>query len=198
VVFCWGTIWEYRKDGLEYSSDRLVPLRVDSAPSMAGLSVGTFTTCGFDATGFVYCWEANPRGGMGNGTTEGSKVPRRVASPIEVKQISVGLLQTCAVATDGIGWCWGDNTFGQLAMPYFSAPNRCGSAFFPCSTAPVRVSGRQLFANIATGFGSHACGVSTRGNLYCWGLGVSGQRGDGRLGTREVFPIRIRSQNAQP
>ena len=44
---------------------------------------------------------------------------------------------------------------------------------------PVRVVGRQQFTEISTGFGSHTCGVTTKGNLYCWGLGVSGQRGDG-------------------
>jgi alpha-tubulin suppressor-like RCC1 family protein len=58
---------------------------------------------------------------------------------------------------------------------------RCADGTLPCSTTPLPVIGRQSFTEISTGFGSHTCGVTTRGNLYCWGLGVSGQRGDGTM-----------------
>ena len=51
--------------------------------------------------------------------------------------------------------------------------------------------GRQKFTEISAGFGSHACGVTTQGNLYCWGLGVSGQRGDGTENYATSTPTQV-------
>lgn len=179
VVYCWGAIWTQRSGGLELSRTQLTPQLVPSAPAMAWLNVGSFTTCGADVSGFAYCWEANPRGEMGDGTQDGSTVPLRVASDLEFVQLTVGIVQVCGIDINGDGYCWGDDSFGELGFPPSAVVERCGGQVLPCATKPVAVVGRQKFVDIATGFGSHSCGVTTRGNLYCWGLGVSGQRGDG-------------------
>jgi len=192
AVYCWGAVWLRREGGLEFTQGQPAPRVVPQSPSMTRLSVGTLTTCGTDASGFGYCWEANPRGEMGTGDTEGSTTPKRIASNLELLQISAGLVQTCAIAASGIGYCWGDDTFGQLGTSPFSLAERCGGSAFHCSTAPVPVFGRQQFTAISTGPGSHSCGVSTRGNLYCWGLGASGQRGDGTMVTGISLPIKAK------
>jgi alpha-tubulin suppressor-like RCC1 family protein len=191
VVYCWGAVWINRADGLEMTRSQPAPQLVPNAPAMSWLSVGSFTTCGADASGFAYCWEANPRGEMGNGTQEGSTSPQRVASNLEFIQVSAGIVQSCGVVTSGAGYCWGDNTFGQLGVSPAATIERCGGQTLPCSTVPVPVFGRQQFVEISTGFGSHACGVTVRGNLYCWGLGVSGQRGDGTFGYVATAPMRV-------
>jgi alpha-tubulin suppressor-like RCC1 family protein len=179
VVYCWGGIWTERSGGLELSRSQTTPQLVPSAPAMAWLSVGSFSTCGADVSGFAYCWEANPRGEMGNGTQNGSTTPVRVASDLEFVQLSSGIVQTCGIDITGTGYCWGDDSFGQLGLSPSLLIDRCGGQVLPCAMKPVGVVGRQKFVEIATGFGSHSCGVTSRGNLYCWGLGVSGQRGDG-------------------
>jgi Alpha-tubulin suppressor and related RCC1 domain-containing proteins len=153
---------------------------------MAWLSVGSFTTCGSDISGFAYCWEANPRGEMGTGTQSGSTAPLRIATDLEFVQLSAGIVQTCGVVISGDGYCWGDDSFGQLGVSPSVLVDRCDSQQLLCSTIPVRVGGRQRFTQISTGFGSHTCGVTTKGNLYCWGLGSSGQRGD-RYGAIATF-----------
>jgi alpha-tubulin suppressor-like RCC1 family protein len=190
AVYCWGGIWFKREGGLEYTQAQPQPRLVPQSPAMTRISVGALTTCGTDASGFGYCWEANPRGEMGTGDNEGSTTPRRIASNLELIQISAGLVQTCAIATSGTGYCWGDDTFGQLGTSPFGLAERCGGQQFHCSTVPVPVFGRQQFTAISTGPGSHACGVTTRGNLYCWGLGSSGQRGDGSMVTGIALPIK--------
>jgi alpha-tubulin suppressor-like RCC1 family protein len=159
---------------------------------MAWLSVGSFTTCGAGVSGYAYCWEANPRGEVGDGTEEGSLTPRRVVSELEFVQVSAGIVQTCGVVTSGAGYCWGDNTFGQLGTSPSLLVERCGAQQLPCSRTPTPVFGRQHFTEISTGFGSHSCGVTTRGNLYCWGLGVSGQRGDGTASYAVSFPVMVK------
>ena len=191
VVYCWGAIWTERSGGLELSRTQLTPQTVPGAPAMAWLSVGPFTTCGADVSGFAYCWEANPRGEMGTGTQDGSTVPLRVASDLAFVQVSAGIVQTCGIDVSGAGYCWGDDSFGQLGFLPAQLPERCGGQVLPCATRPVPVIGRQKFVEISTGLGSHTCGVTTRGNLYCWGLGVSGQRGDGSLATAFATPALV-------
>ena len=189
AVFCWGTIWKERTEGLEVSRIQTTPQSVPNAPAMVWLSVGSFTTCGTDASGFAYCWEANPRGELGNGSRDGSTTPLRVAGTLEFVQVSAGIVQTCGVVITGAGYCWGDDSFGQLGILPAQLIERCSS--LPCTTRPVPVTGNQRFTEISTGFGSHTCGVTTKGNLYCWGLGVSGQRGDGTEAGAIATPLRV-------
>jgi alpha-tubulin suppressor-like RCC1 family protein len=190
-VYCWGAIWTTRESGLELSRSQTTPLLVPGSPSMATVTVGSFTTCGADFTGFAYCWEANPRGEIGDGTTEGSVTPKRVVGDLEFVHLSAGIVQTCGVTTNGSGYCWGDDSFGQLGVPFSLLIERCAGGTLPCTTRPVPVIGRQSFVEISTGFGSHTCGVTTRGNLYCWGLGQSGQRGDGTMAAPGFTPLRV-------
>src|SRR5262249_3880784 len=107
-------------------------------------------------------------------------------------QMSAGIVQTCGVVTNGAGYCWGDDTFGQLGVSPSLLVDRCGAQVLPCATRPTAVYGRQQFSEIRTGFGSQSCGVTIRGNLYCWGLGVSGQRGDGTLSYAVAVPVQVR------
>jgi alpha-tubulin suppressor-like RCC1 family protein len=118
-------------------------------------------------------------------------MPRRVALDIPFVQISAGLVQTCGVTIGGAGYCWGDDSFGQLGVPNAQVVERCDDPAVPCRTRPIAVLGRQRFTEISTGLGSHSCGVTARGNLYCWGLGTSGQRGDGTLRGAVTTPIAV-------
>jgi len=191
TVYCWGAVWTQRESGLEITRSQTTPELVPQSPAMAWLSVGSFTTCGTDVSGFVYCWEGNPRGGIGDGTLDGSTEPQRVATDLEFLQVESGIAQACGVVTNGAGYCWGDDSFGQLGVSPSLLIERCADGTLPCSTRPVAVLGRQQFTTISTGLGSHTCGVTTRGNLYCWGLGFSGQRGDGSMATGVAIPTLV-------
>ena len=191
TVYCWGATWTARQDGLEVTRAQLTPQLVPAAPKMESLSVGSFTTCGAGVSLLAYCWEANPRGEMGTGTQTGDTMPARVLGNLGFVQVSAGVVQSCGVSTSGTGYCWGDDTFGQLGVSQESLIETCGGQQLPCSTTPVAVFGRQQFTGISVGFGSHACGVTVAGNLYCWGLGLSGQRGDGTENYATSIPIMV-------
>jgi len=192
AVYCWGAVWTGREGGLEITKSQPIPQLVPGAPGLASVSVGTFTTCGTDASGFAYCWEANPRGEIGDGTEEGSLTPQRVGVDLEFVQVSAGIVQTCGVVLTGAAYCWGDDSFGQLGVSPSLLVDQCSTQRLPCSKLPVAVFGRQLFVEISTGQGSHTCGVTTLGNLYCWGLGLSGQRGDGTALYAISVPILVK------
>jgi alpha-tubulin suppressor-like RCC1 family protein len=189
VVYCWGAIWVLRQGGVELTRSETDPQLVPDTPAMSLVSVGSVTTCGTDLDGLAYCWEGNPHGTFGDGTLEGATSAIRVATDMRFASIAAGLAQTCGVTVTGAGYCWGDDTFGQLGLPSSRVVERCGA--LPCSTTPLPVLGRQSFVEISTGLGSHACGVTTRGNLYCWGLGSVGQRGDGTLGAAVSTPLSV-------
>lgn len=192
VVYCWGAIWEYRQGGLEYTRAQPLPQPVPAAPSLTGLSVGPLTTCGVSGT-TAYCWEANPFGEMGNGTTDGATTPTAVAGGLQFTQLSAGIIQTCGVTTDGAAYCWGNDSFGQLGVSSAALGARCGLQRLPCSLVPVRVPGWRPFKSISTGLGNHVCGVTRDTNIYCWGLAQSGQLGYGqRIGaTSQALKVAI-------
>src|SRR5207244_8783371 len=123
--------------------------------------------------GAGYGWAANPRGEMRTGTQSGSTTPQLVAFKTTFVQLSAVIVQSCGIAQNGTGYCWGDDSFGQLGVSPSVLLEQCGGTQLLCSTSPVPVYGRQQFIEISTGFGSHTCGVTTHGNLYCWGLGIS-------------------------
>lgn len=192
TVYCWGGLWASRDSaGDEVSRTQSVPVTVPGAPALAGLSVGGFGTCGFDATGFGYCWEANPHGEGGTGTIVGSLTPRRIASTMQLIQISDGGSQACGIALGGAAYCWGDDSYGQLGGSASEIAERCTQQELPCSTVPVRVFGSQQFTVISTSLGGHTCGVTSHGNLYCWGNGALGQRGDGSRRVSESIPLEV-------
>jgi alpha-tubulin suppressor-like RCC1 family protein len=101
---------------------------------------------------------------------------RRIASDEEFISVSVGDHYACGATIDGVGYCWGSNRdlqIGAITTEY------CTFARTRCTTRPVRVSGKQRFSMVSAGLGAHVCGVTDQYNLYCWGAGSFGQRGDG-------------------
>lgn len=191
AVYCWGAIWTDSENGANFFRRQASPAAVPFAPTMAGLSVGSSTTCGTDKSGGAYCWEGNNQGEMGNGTVDGNTMPLPVDAKLQFAQIAAGLVQTCGLTTSGTVYCWGDDSFGQLGVSPGMLPHTCTSALTPCATLPVAVIGRQQFTEISTGLGSHTCGVTVKGNLYCWGLGVSGQRGDNSMISGISTPLQV-------
>jgi alpha-tubulin suppressor-like RCC1 family protein len=79
----------------------------------------------------------------------------------------------------GAAYCWGaNNPNGQL-----------GTGDTVTAPAPVAVSGGLSFAALTAG-DTHVCGITTSGQLYCWGGNAAGQLGDGTF-TQKLTPTLI-------
>jgi alpha-tubulin suppressor-like RCC1 family protein len=186
ATFCWGQTWATNLSGSDVTRPQTTPSRVQPAPLFKSIGVGTNTTCGIAVQGqdvaenSAFCWESNSSGGMGDSTVLGSLTPRAVQGGVRFVAISSGAEQTCGIAETGFVHCWGANSFGQLGISPAFVDTRCGPTRLPCRLLPVRVSGWRVFAQLAAGQGNHACGITLSGNIYCWGAGGMGQRGDGR------------------
>jgi alpha-tubulin suppressor-like RCC1 family protein len=191
TAWCWGLVWLYEQQGLDWSQRTPTPTRVPGTDRFRMLSVGATTSCGVRDDGRPICWEAGSLGQMGTGRFAGSTHPTPVAGALVASAATVGVIHACAIAVDRTGWCWGNNTFGELGDPF--SRTLCGAASLECAPTPTRVVGELRFVSLAAGLGSHMCGVTTLTNLYCWGLAESGQLGIGeRRAVIRRAPSRVR------
>ncbi len=79
---------------------------------------------------------------------------------------------TCGTLTTGEMYCWGDARQGVLGN---------GTKSNEPSLVPTLVSGGHSWTDVETG-GYHVCGLTTSGEIYCWGDGDVGQIGIGQSG----------------
>ena len=188
-LWCWGIEWESTEGNIDYFHQRLLPHRVAGLPPVRDLSVTVSSLCALSTGGVAFCWESNGYAQLGNGNTTSTATPTEVATGEHFTSVSNGIIQTCGVTDDGRALCWGNNSFGQLGVP--RPGEHCGDAGLECSRRPIAVFGRQRFASVATGIGNHTCGVTLGTAILCWGLGSSGQLGDGYLRDRQSLPVGV-------
>jgi alpha-tubulin suppressor-like RCC1 family protein len=193
TTFCWGTMWVARSaQGVETVRPQAQPFRIQQAPAFQLLAVGTNSTCGIALDNSAHCWEANPTGSIGNGTTDGNIAPQPVAGDLRFVGIAAGEAQTCGIVDTGLAYCWGADAHGQLGKSPAAISERCTAGAVACSRLPIPVSGWRRFAQLAAGQ-QHVCGLTIGGNVYCWGAGAMGQRGDGRRTFGEWSPVKTAS-----
>ncbi|MCC6831936.1 MAG: hypothetical protein IT200_11375 [Thermoleophilia bacterium] len=101
---------------------------------------------------------------------------------LQAGALDAGWRHTCAVTDEGAAYCWGDDFYGQLGD---GAP-QTGAA------APSRVplpDGREAVA--VTAGDLHTCALLDDTSVWCWGHGISGQRGDGTTTSATPRPVRV-------
>ena len=177
-IWCWGLNTDGQVgDGT--SANKPVPVMVGSAKQA---DVGTFAICRL-ANGGVTC-AGNPwRGRLGNGATNSdpdSTTPVPVltgpgAPPLaNVVQIALGGA-SCARLSDGVVKCWSDNTHGLSGT---GAASPFAQTVKLASGAPLD-DATELWAGFA-----HVCARRESGEVVCWGRGLNGELGDGKLEDR--------------
>ncbi len=177
-VYCWGAI----------ASDN-APAAVPGGLSFESITVGAVHACGLTSDGRAYCWGSNSLGQLGDGLTEDQAEPVQVTSGLRFRALSSGWYHTCGISESGGAYCWGRNLFGEVGKP---PTEMCGAT--QCSTSPISVSGGLSFAFVDGG-GAHTCGLTERGDAYCWGYNGFGQLGDGST-TNTIRPVRVSKPRA--
>lgn len=153
---------------------------LDAAPteSAAAIAAGRMHTCVLTTAGGVMCWGRNNHGQLGDGTTTNRDVPAYVSGLSSgVTTIAVGQFHSCAVVGGGVK-CWGFNSYGELG------DGTSASRHTPVDVL-VNPGGTPLTGIMAIDAGAyHTCALTSGGGVKCWGLGTSGQLGDGSNANR--------------
>src|SRR5438105_2653057 len=181
VAYCWGAN-DRGQVGDRSTTDRPNAVMVEGGLTFVSLSAGGSHTCGLTAAGTAYCWGGNFYGQLGDGDTAESHLPVAVAGGHGFAAISAGATHTCAVTLTSVGYCWGSDRYGQVG-------DGSGVDAMPM-TSPAPVAGGLRFSAVTAGEGLHACGLTTTGELYCWGYNFYGELGDGSLIDRSA-PARV-------
>lgn len=191
VAFCWGRTWAGIGGTSSGVRPQSTPLRVQGTFVFKTLEAGANTTCGVTLDDLAYCWEANFFGTIGDGTVTPSQAPQLISGGRVLVSVRSGSVQTCGIDESGFAYCWGAGGRGELGTTPVLLHTRCGETRSPCARTPLRVSGWRQFSAIATGQGNHNCALAFSGNVYCWGAGDMGQRGDGRASFGEWSPVKV-------
>jgi alpha-tubulin suppressor-like RCC1 family protein len=187
-LYCWGqNATGLFGDGTGTNS--LTPVPAASGLTLTVIGQSDQHICGLALSGAAFCWGWNHYGQLGNGSTTNSSLPIAVSGGLTFTAINLatGLADhACGIANSGNAYCWGMNGSGQVGaatsdictMP-LSRKNTVA-----CALNPVAVSGGLTFTTISVG--THTCGLTGTGALYCWGGNSHGQLGDGTTTNRST------------
>ena len=183
AAFCWG----FSGLGNTTTEFSTVPVAVSGGLTFVAVASGSLYTCALTAAGAAYCWGSNASGQLGSGPASLVDVPlpTLVAGGLSFVFLSADnqndiFDHTCGITATNAAYCWGENVAGELGAP---TSEICPGFFannppHACASAPVAVSGGLSFTKIAVGI-DHTCGITTSGQMYCWGGNSNGQLGNG-------------------
>ena len=144
--------------------------------SVIKYSAGEYHTCAITIDNRLYCWGAQDRGAIGDGTTTNKKVPTFIMSGI--KDVMTAYLHTCALSLDNELYCFGENQNGQI-----------GNDSVTDAKSPVNVLSNVSSFTLGN---EHTCAVKLDGTLWCWGYNTTyGQVGTGNGSANIKVPTQV-------
>ncbi len=183
AVLCWGRDNHGQLGNGGANTDQSTPVAVSGLDSdVTAIAAGWDHTCALTNTGALLCWGHDFVGQLGNGgdNTDQSTPVGVTDLDSGVAAIAAGGNHTCALTTAGTALCWGWDWNNQLGDGGASS-NQSTPA--PVIGLPANVTG------IVAG-DSHTCAHTSAGAALCWGLGLSGQLGNGGT-TDQATPVAV-------
>ena len=107
-------------------------------------------------------------------TSEGKNGTAAIGARLRFASVSAGQDFTCGVTPLHTIYCWGRNLGGSLGD---------GTTIDRLTPVAVSLPAGVLVDSVSAGQ-DHACGLSTTGNVYCWGTNTFGQLGSGDANPR--------------
>ncbi len=192
AAYCWGAGGSGQL-GNGTTTQSLVPVAVSTSGVLSGktltqISAGGFNqTCALDSAGTAYCWGVNTAGQLGNTDIAANFLVPVAVAPPQATTIAAGQAHSCEILS-GNAYCWGDNTNGEL-----------GNNTTISSNVPVAVYTGGVLSGVdltqITAGTNFTCALDAAGAAYCWGLGTSGQLGNGTT-TSSSIPVLVTTSGA--
>jgi len=163
------------------------PVKLGSS-SWSVISAGTSHSAGITTTGALFTWGTNSNGQLGSGTTINRSSPVQVGTS-SWAAVTCGQSHTTAIDAAGNLYVWGQGTAGAIG------DNTVVSKSSPVQVGPYSYNeALNIYGSwsaVSAG-GTHTVAIDAVGALYVWGLGTSGQLGDGTT-VNKLSPIQIAS-----
>jgi alpha-tubulin suppressor-like RCC1 family protein len=137
------------------------------------IAAGGLHSLALTSGGQLYAWGFNAFGQLGNGSNTTVLGPTLVPLPAGVSNwtaIAAGTNHSLALGNDGNLYAWGRGLDGVLGNG--------GTTNSPLPQRVVRPVEVTTWVKIAAG-ANHSLALGNNGKLYAWGLGSSGQLGNG-------------------
>lgn len=178
TLWCWGDnsdglLLLERKRGVSDNVHVSVPRIVLCKLKIRTLSLGAAHGLALSVGGAVWAWGSGANGRLGLGDAKGQSTMQRVELLSDVVSVSCGWAHSAALEANGRLWMFGLNQDGQLGLGHTEDAHK-----------PEPVTGAlagRMVRTVRTGYCHTAAVVGQRGELYTWGLGLSGQLGHGEF-----------------
>lgn len=188
-AWCWGQ-GTFGANGNNSTANVSSPVQVSGAVKFTSIVVSAGSEgqiCyGLDTAGNAWAWGFNSNSALGDGTIAGKSSPVQVLGGIKFSSIYLSTQTGFGIDTSNNLWAWGLGNQGQL-----------GSGSLGPFSSPTQVSGSLKWSYVFTNMGAVNNGqdgsqgaVDLDGQVWCWGLGTSGQVGDGTAVSKSS-PVKI-------
>ncbi|MDA8802257.1 putative Ig domain-containing protein, partial [Candidatus Poseidoniales archaeon] len=186
-MMCWGADNTGQLgNGATTTTDQDEPVHVSlpSGRTAVDLTVGWGHACAILDTGSLMCWGWGSNGVLGDGENTNQFSPVSVDLPYGRTAVAVdaGEKHTCAILDTGSLMCWGRDHRGQLGDGA-GYNDRHSPAYVELPTGRTAVS-------IVAGK-EHTCAILDNRSLMCWGLGNTGQLGNGGTTMSNPAPVYV-------
>lgn len=175
-LYCWGRLENGRTVPVDSGPIPAIPMA--SGVRVTQVATGWLHDCVLFSSDIVQCSGLNQSGELGRGRNASCRAgeadgsctfngePGPVAGSLRFRSVVAGLQHSCALTKGGVAYCWGRNTAGQTGIGTRSI----------AVYVPTAVLGQHRFRQLSAG-DSFTCGVTSKGSIYCWGVGYLGQVG---------------------
>jgi alpha-tubulin suppressor-like RCC1 family protein len=144
------------------------PMKVIGGFNFTKWVMGATNSLALDTAGHGWTWGYTASGQGGAQTTTTPTSPVSVVGGFSFSAISTGISNCIAInGANGMLYGWGANAQGEL-----------GNLTKNNSSSPVSVVGGMSFTDVKMG-ATFTVGLQGDGSVWCWGLGSSGQMGNG-------------------
>jgi alpha-tubulin suppressor-like RCC1 family protein len=195
-VVCWGTNFNFSfGPGLASGGAFPTPTVLSIAFDVTNVEAGSAVTCVKDLASQTLCWGANVAGQLGRGpltASAGEGTPALISNTSNFASIALSRLNStvshaCGIAASGTVSCWGAAEASQLGR---NGTEMCTvGAAISCGPSPAVIGSALSYKQLAPGR-DHTCGLTTDGEIYCWGSDVRRQLG-GTVGATTTLGVKV-------
>jgi len=185
-VKCWGYngeggVGQYNNNAYQLTNTTPYDIGVTSVKSIA---IGPTQSCSLHEDSSVECWNYN---GTGQTTYPNNSIAPTNMNLNGVVKLAAGTLSVCALMNTGTVKCWSHLNSDPGPNKLFGV---LGTGNQAESLTPVNVVNLNQVIDIAASASSmHTCALLSNATVKCWGVGASGQMGNGANVKANFSPV---------